>query len=163
MGSGKTTLGIKLASVLTMPFVDLDTFIETEEKQSIADIFESKGEEAFRKMESKHLQNLMNEDRPTVISLGGGTICFEGNLERVKQKGTLVFLDVPASVLAERLLKAKKIRPVLKGVSAAELPKKIKELLDQRLVYYRQAHVIASGLSLTHLNLQQQILEHDKK
>jgi shikimate kinase len=163
MGSGKTTLGIKLASVLTMPFVDLDAYIETEEKQSIADIFEHRGEAVFRKLETKHLESLINEDRPTVISLGGGTICFEGNLERVKQNGTLVYLDVPVSVLADRLVRAKKVRPLFKGLTAAELPKKIKELLEQRLVYYQQAHVVASGLSLTPTHLQQQILEQTKK
>ena len=92
MGSGKTTIGIQLARKLFLNFTDLDDFIEEKEQQSIKEIFKQKGEIYFRKIEHKYLKQFINENESYVLSLGGGTPCYAGNLDLIlKNKKSLSF------------------------------------------------------------------------
>jgi shikimate kinase len=88
MASGKSAVGKVLAEALHVQFVDLDSFIEEREQLSIAKIFETKGEIYFRKMESVHLQELLNSKEFFIISLGGGTPCYGKNMEFIKNKSS---------------------------------------------------------------------------
>jgi shikimate kinase len=158
MGSGKTTLGKKLASLMNLPFIDLDRYIETKEKDTIADLFEKKGEKVFREIESICLEEILLQKQPAVVSLGGGTICFHSNLEKVKKNGTLIYIDLPPKVLAERIKNGKTKRPLLQNVAAQDMLDFVERKLEERKKFYNQAHIIVNGLNLTPQHLYQIII-----
>ena len=72
MGAGKTTVGKALAEKQKVPFLDTDQLIEEKAGMTISRIFETQGEEAFRKMETSVLEDLLKRNDQTVISVGGG-------------------------------------------------------------------------------------------
>jgi len=158
MGSGKTTLGKKLASLMKLPFIDLDHYIETKEQNTISGLFEKKGEAAFRKIESVCLEEILQQKNRTVISLGGGTICFHSNLEKVKKSGTLIYVDLPPKVLVERIKNGKTKRPLFKNVAEQNMLEFVEQKLEERKSFYNQAHIIVNGLNLTPQHLYQTII-----
>jgi len=93
-GSGKTTLGKMLAEKLTLPFLDMDEYIEKKAGMSIPEIFEKNGEPAFRDIESMVVSELAIADG-TVIATGGGTVLRSENVSALVQNGFIVFLDRP--------------------------------------------------------------------
>lgn len=163
MGSGKTTAGKTLAALLKTRFIDLDEYIEKKENRTIAIIFEEQGEAAFREIESLCLQEVMRYKDPHVISLGGGTVCFNSNLETIKQHGTLIYIELPVAVLADRIKQSKFTRPLLKSLSPEELIQNIEEILSERKKFYEQAHITVNGLNLTPQLVQQKILAFTKE
>jgi shikimate kinase len=160
MGCGKSTHGRKIASVLKMPFTDLDAYIQTKESKTVQFIFDNEGEEEFRTLETKYLSEIVNNPKPQVISLGGGTVCFNNNLELIKEKGVLVYIQMPAGALAERLQKSKQKRPLLKNLKADELELFIEKKLQERELFYKQADIIVDGINLNHLQLHQLLIDH---
>ena len=143
--SGKSTLGRGLARTLNCPFVDMDKRIETREGMSISEIFNLKGEDFFRKVESEVLKALPTDERQ-VISTGGGVPCFFDNLAFIKTYGLSIFLDVPPTVLAQRMLYTRKDdRPLYRKTSPAELLATLETTYEKRLPFYRQADVTVSG------------------
>ena len=162
MGSGKSTIGKKLAKLYKVNFVDLDQYIEQKEKLSVQSLFENFGEEAFRKMEKKCLDEVLINEKNTVIALGGGTICFENNLGNIKKNGLLIYIELPAVALAQRLEKSKVKRPLLKNYKGDELVSFVANKLDERKEYYHKAHIVVPGISLTPQFLQQKISEYKK-
>ena len=88
MGCGKTTVGIRLSKLINKKFIDLDQFIELTYNQKIQDIFLTRGEVYFRKIESECLNALMLKYNNAVISLGGGTICYSNNLELINNSNS---------------------------------------------------------------------------
>ncbi|MES2680079.1 MAG: shikimate kinase [Bacteroidota bacterium] len=159
MGSGKSTLGKNLAGLLQLNFIDLDNYIETHEKKSITLIFEQQGENSFRKIESTCLLEVLDVQQPSVIALGGGTICFGNNLAQVKNAGLLVYLELSAADLAIRLKNNLSERPLLKNVNTEELVTNIAGKLSDREIFYRQAHLIVNGSNLSVQTLQQKIID----
>jgi len=99
MGSGKSHMAKKLAVIAHIEVMDLDQIIENEEGMSIREIFSQKGEEAFRQIESNALRQLVNrlsslaDNRIYVISCGGGTPCFHGNMDWMNEHGVTVWLN----------------------------------------------------------------------
>ncbi len=138
MGSGKSTLGEKLAMELKIPFIDSDKVIEEIANMSIAAIFKEKGEETFRKMESMFLQSLVNIPA-FVLSTGGGMPCFNNNMLLLNELGVTVYLKNTSDVLADRLLKGKNARPLIEGKSKEELIQFIDDNLLQREKFYSLA------------------------
>lgn len=93
MGIGKTTIGKQLAEILQLPFIDLDNEIEVQEQQTIQSIFSTKGEEYFRLVEKKCLENIITSNRSkTVIALGGGTMCHLNNHTLLLKSGLIIYL-----------------------------------------------------------------------
>jgi shikimate kinase len=80
MGSGKTTLGKQLAKKLNLQFVDMDLFIENRYHKSISEIFKEKGEDGFREIERRTLQEIAGFEN-VIISTGGGLPCFFDNMD----------------------------------------------------------------------------------
>jgi shikimate kinase len=141
MGAGKTTIGKELASQMKLTFIDLDHFIENRYHKTIPKIFEEKGEEAFRDMEQKTLREVA-EFEEVVISAGGGTPCFHQNMLFMNEKGTTIYLKVSIAELVNRISAHKNTRPVLKGLSDAELYRFVEDIITKRSPFYEQAHII---------------------
>src|SRR5688500_8759491 len=91
MGSGKSTVGRLLAQTLQFPFMDLDQELERSESNTVAEIFEKRGEPYFREAERRLLKSIHSD--PAVIATGGG--CFLHNQKWMLRNGTVIFLDVP--------------------------------------------------------------------
>ena len=142
MGSGKTHWGKILSQQTSLPYFDLDEVIVTSEKMSVQQIFHDKGEEYFRIKEQEVLEALAEDHDDVIISTGGGTPCFFNNIDFMKQQGTVVWLNTSVNTLLERLLKQKNSRPLIKNISDSELKSYIIKKLQDRKMYYEQAHVM---------------------
>jgi shikimate kinase len=137
MGSGKTTVGKHLATHLGYRFVDTDSLVERVAGQSIQTIFESQGEEVFRQLEGQVLAEVSAYAyQKLAIATGGGIILRRENWSYLHH-GLVIWLDVPVSVLCQRL-KQDTTRPLLQ---AHEVEAKLQTLLDQRQSLYAQADV----------------------
>jgi shikimate kinase len=147
MGSGKSTAGKKLANKMGYEFIDMDAFIETEYQLSIPEIFKTKGESGFRQLEREALQTLSTKDG-VVIACGGGTPCFNDNMDVMKASGITVYLKLSVDVLVSRLLVAKEQRPLIANKTEAELRTFITRQLEVREDFYRNAHYIVKGKDL---------------
>ena len=141
-GSGKTTLGRPLATHLRLPFVDLDHYIERKEGKSVRKIFEKTGESWFRKTEAVALRQATEEYEQGVIATGGGTPCFEGNMDFINRHGTSVYLQVPIEEILSRM-KAEgiAIRPLLAGKTDEQLHHFFSETLSHRKQFYTKATI----------------------
>ena len=148
MGSGKSTLGKKLAEALSRIFTDLDRFIEVEENRTIPDIFEKEGESAFRKLESNALRRVLQYPGQ-VVAVGGGAPCFPGNLELIREKSLSLYLRVSHEQLLYRLAHSSTPRPLLKGKSESEKSQLIADLMAEREPYYIQADIVLESDEIT--------------
>ncbi|MCE4566295.1 shikimate kinase [Maribellus sp. CM-23] len=138
MGSGKSTLGRRLAKHLGVQFVDMDHYIEERNCKTIPQIFEEEGEAEFRKKERKALEEL-SEFTDIVIATGGGAPCFFDNIDLMNSTGKTIYLNIDPTILADRLLHSKTERPLIKGKSRDELVAFIDDTLKKRNEFYMQA------------------------
>lgn len=135
MGSGKTTMGIRLSYKLRRTIIDTDKMIEKIEGRSISDIFAEDGEEYFRKKETEVLKKLQMEQVPRIISVGGGTPLREENRALLRELGTVVYLKASPETVYQRL-KGDTTRPLLQGDDPQG---KIEALLSEREDRYAAA------------------------
>jgi shikimate kinase len=147
MGAGKTTLGKALARTLGLQFIDLDDFIIARQHKSIAQIFAEVGEDGFRRLERRALEEVA-EYEDVVISLGGGTPCFFDNMELVRRAGRSVYLKPSEEVLHRRLIEGKKKRPLLADKNDAEILTFMREQLAWREPYYQKAEMTFNASNL---------------
>lgn len=140
MGSGKSYWGKLWAQKHEVPFYDLDEMIEKTTGKSVVDIFEKKGEAYFRKLESAALRSLAGEDH-CIIACGGGTACFDGNIEWMNEHGLTVYLHASPSLLLENIMKEKEKRPLVKNVNEAELLFFVQKKLEERLPFYERSKI----------------------
>lgn len=135
MGSGKTTVGLRLSYRLRKPVIDTDKEIEREEKRSISDIFATDGEAYFRDKETAYLRKLLKNPGNQIISVGGGLPMREENRELLHKLGQVFYLNAHAKTIYERL-KHDTTRPLLQG---ADPQTKIRQLIGERDAFYRAA------------------------
>ena len=132
-GSGKSTVGVALASHLQWPFVDTDALIELKESKKITDLFVDNGEEYFRAVEFETLQEVLQEPS-AVISLGGGAPISQGaQAALLSSDSIIVFLDVSLATAAPRV-GFNRDRPLLLGNPRAQW----QALSDQRRPIYEK-------------------------
>jgi shikimate kinase len=144
MGSGKTTVGKKLAREFDCQFLDLDEVFETKYHIRIADFFEKYDEQAFREIESKLIKET-NTSENLIVSTGGGTPCFHDNLSWMKKSGLVVYLQMSVPALVNRLSNAKRVRPLIRNMNIDELKAFIGTQLKERDHYYQQAQIVING------------------
>jgi len=159
MGSGKTTVGKKLARLLDYQFIDLDEIFEEKYHIKIADFFVKYDEQAFREIEStliKETEQINN----VVISTGGGAPCFNDNLSLMKSNGLTVYLQMGIPALVYRLSNAKRVRPLLKDMNNEELTYFITKQLNERDTFYKEAQIIINGENCEIETLAQSIKLH---
>ena len=142
MGCGKSAVGKRLAALKSLSFIDLDEYIESQEKKTISQIFEQKGELYFRKKERFYLEKLLSKDPHAVISLGGGTPCYFDNIDFVVQKKDILslYLKTSPKTLAGRLFDQKDHRPMIAHLQTPqELEEFIGKHLFERVLFYIKA------------------------
>ena len=145
MGSGKSSVAKELAKQIGFEFTDLDDYIQEKEQLKIPEIFTKKGEIYFRKMERIYLENLLQFQKPLVLSLGGGTPCYSDTMNLINQTSnfTSIYLSANVNTLTERLFKEKEKRPLISHLETREdLNDFIKKHLFERSFYYNQAETI---------------------
>lgn len=136
MGSGKSTVGQAAALQLGLTYVDTDALVEARAGMSIAEIFASQGEQAFRELERETLLALC-EERELVIATGGGAFVQEPIAQALLETGLVVYLKAPFDVLWERI-QGDPGRPLLAGDGAYE---RARALYERRQSLYERAHV----------------------
>lgn len=141
MGSGKSTIGRKLADELGWQFIDTDVFIEARFRQRVSDMFDSVGEEVFRRRERIVIEELSGM-QDCIIATGGGLPCHSDNMELLDSSGLTVYLSVSDEALAARLELCKRTRPTIRHKSGAELLAHVQEAMQTRRPIYRQARLI---------------------
>ena len=149
MGSGKTHWGRLLAAETGQPYFDLDEVIVAAEKMSVERLFQQNGEEYFRNQERATLEALALANPDAIISTGGGTPCFFNNIDFMRSHGRVIWLNTSIDILVARLLKQKHSRPLIKNVSDEDLKAFIIKKLQDRKMYYQQAHITLQEETIT--------------
>lgn len=136
MGSGKTTLGRKLAKARGLNFVDTDKMVAAE-NGAITKIFEQFGEEYFRDLEASALRRALSEDG--IVATGGGVVIRESNRDMLKGN-RVIFLDTASEHVLGKINLTK--RPLLK-----DNPERWQELYESRLPLYKEVstHTVFTG------------------
>lgn len=155
MGSGKTSVGLKLSYKMRIPVEDTDKLIERREGCSVSDIFRRKGEAYFRRLETELLRELTESKALKIYSVGGGTPVREENRKLLKKIGIVVYLRVRPETVYERL-KGDTTRPLLQ---CDDPLKKIRELMQEReCAYGEAADMILDVDTMTLEQIQESIL-----
>lgn len=134
MGSGKTSVGTELSTLLEMDYIDTDDIIVKDSGISINEIFNAYGEAEFRKLERKTIEGL-KDTKNTIISCGGGVVLDSTNIELLRDNGKIVWLKVSPGEILNRLLDDDS-RPLLKDSFTL---KGLSEILKNRLPLYENA------------------------
>ncbi len=146
MGSGKTSVGERLAKQLSYQFRDTDHMLEQQAGDTINHIFSVHGEAYFRNMETYLLKELLPKLSGTVLSTGGGLPLREENVKLLKELGYVVYLNATKETVIKRL-KGDTARPLLQG---EDFEQKVERMLKLRApIYEKAAHksVVTDGRS----------------
>ena len=135
MGTGKSTVGPRVAERAGVPFVDLDAAVTARAGKAVPEIFATEGESGFRQREADELARVLDEGGARVVALGGGTLLDTGRRRAALARARVVTLTARADTIAERT--AGPGRPLLE---AADRPARIRELLEARAGAYAEAH-----------------------
>lgn len=143
MGSGKSAVARALSRQLDLPLIDLDARIESEIGTSIAQFFASRGEEAFREVETRVLKGV--EQEKAVVSLGGGVPTRAQNREMLREAARIgalvVYLAAQSETLAERIRRQPGKRPLIDGQGTLDFDqtrRRVEQLLNEREAFYRE-------------------------
>lgn len=151
MACGKTTFGRALARATGREFIDLDFYIEQRFHKSIPEIFAERGENEFRRMESAMLREV-GEFENVIIACGGGTPCFNDNMDYMLGQGTTLFLEASEEKIVSRLIENSSRRPLMAGKKSDEIRRSVRDGLAGRMSCYTRAHIRFSGEELEDRN-----------
>jgi shikimate kinase len=136
MASGKTTLARMLADHIGWQFADLDQDIESREQQSIPEIWDTRGESEFRRIEHEVMRKRVRAiecGRPMVLALGGGAFVQPQNYAMLENNGVTLWLDCPFHLIERRVQKENGTRPLARD------PERMKRIYEERREYYALA------------------------
>lgn len=146
MGSGKTTIGKRLAKKLKIDFIDSDHEIEKQTGKTINKIFSQDGEPHFRQIEKETISNIIQKNYPVILSLGGGAFVNDDVRNLVKKQCVSVWLDVALDVVLARIGEQSN-RPLLNNVDKSEV---LSKLIAQRSPFYAQCDIRINSDSTSH-------------
>ena len=141
MGSGKTHWGKLWANQNNISFFDLDEVIEQQEHKTIAEVFEQNGETYFRQKETEVLKTF-SEKKNCIIACGGGTPCFNNNMQWMNEHGITVYLSATPDEIVKRVITEQENRPLIKNLHPSELKSFIEKKLKDREPFYTTAKII---------------------
>ena len=147
MGAGKSTTARRLANRLGWEAVDTDDMFEAKYKISVCDFFHKYDEPLYRKLESEVLKETGSMEN-VVVATGGGTACFFDNMEWMNAHGTTVFLRISEQAVVDRLVHAKRKRPLAIGKTEEELTEFVQRHYTERLPFYEQARLTVKAENL---------------
>ncbi len=127
-GCGKSTIGYRMSQKINYSFFDADKYLEEKENRIISDIFSKEGEEYFRKLETKYLEDLSKKEQ-IIISTGGGAVKKKENIDILKQNGIIIFLDRTIEDISKE---NHENRPLLQNIE------NLWKLYDERINLYRK-------------------------
>ncbi|MEB3415226.1 shikimate kinase [Alteriqipengyuania sp. WL0013] len=153
MGTGKSTVGRKLAQTMTVEFTDADHEIEQAAQMSVGDIFTEFGEAYFRDGERRVIARLL-EESSGVIATGGGAFCNEETRALILDRAIAVWLDSPIDVLVERTGR-KDTRPLLRDGDPQEI---LTRLHAERAPFYGEAQLRVESANGPHQQTVERIL-----
>lgn len=133
MGSGKSSVGAELARRLQLSFTDLDRRVEEAEGSTIATIFATQGEAYFRALETQQLHSFLQSSSSGILAAGGGTPCFNANMDEMNAAGMTIYLRCSAETLRTRL-EGSTHRPMIKQPEFS-----LENHLGEREKHYRRA------------------------
>lgn len=139
MACGKTRRGRVMAEELEIRFIDLDAYIVDREKRTIPEIFAAVGEAGFRKLETRYLREVCELYGDFVMSTGGGTPCFNDNMEYMNGQGMTLFLDTDVDTITERLIRGKHKRPMVCHLADDEIREFVCKHRAERMPFYEKA------------------------
>ena len=144
MGAGKSVVGKLLSKTSGYDFYDLDEYIENKEGKKILEIFNDNNEVYFRKIENYYLKEISELKKNKIISTGGGTPCFQNNLELINRSpnSTSIYLKLSVDTLVDRLKNNIDKRPLISGMKDQnQLKEFIAKHLFERSFYYEKSKV----------------------
>lgn len=154
-GSGKSSVGRRLAQRLGLNFVDADAKIEEAANgMSITDIFAKHGEPEFRSLEARVIARLL-EGGQTVIATGGGSFMNADTRQNIARRGVSIWLSAEIALLLERV-KRKSNRPLLRGDDPESV---LRRLLSEREPVYTQADITVISRDVPHEHVVESIIE----
>jgi shikimate kinase len=157
MGTGKTAVGRRLAMLLNMELIDVDTEIEKSQQMTINEIFRQFGEPRFREIETEMIQKL-SERKDVIISTGGGAVLKQKNMDALRKQGIIICLMASPQTILKRTSHNSN-RPLLKVEDPFE---KIKELLNFRKPFYEKADILVDTEDKTPLQIAEEIIDKIK-
>ena len=141
MGAGKTNIGRRLATRLQLPFVDADSEIEAAAGETIPEIFENRGEAAFREGERRVIARLL--DAPVhVLATGGGAYMDPQTRALIRERSISVWLRAELEVLLQRVARRSN-RPLLKQGDPREV---LSQLIERRYPVYAEADIVVDSI-----------------
>ena len=159
MGSGKSHVSKNLSKKLNFPLIDLDQKISEDNLLSIPEIFQTKGEIFFRKEEKRVLENILNEEKDIILSLGGGTPVYYSNMDLINEKSKSIFLRASVKTLTERVLLQKNTRPLIAKLNDDDVPEFIAKHLFERNPFYSKSHFTVDTDSKTANDISAEIIK----
>lgn len=138
MGSGKTTIGKKLAKKTGFKFIDTDSYIEKAQNKSIKYIFEKYGEKYFRNLEKEAISEIRKLNGNFIVSTGGGLPIFNNCIDELNASGVCIWLRAEFNTIMKRVSNDES-RPVLKNAASRE---NIENILTTRSEIYKKAKYI---------------------
>ncbi|MGO9545883.1 MAG: shikimate kinase [Rhodomicrobium sp.] len=145
MGSGKSSIGRRLANVLELPFNDADTAIEQAAGMTVEEIFRNHGEPEFREGEERVIKRLLQAG-PQVLATGGGAVISGKTRAAIAHSGISIWLRAPVELLLHRVSRRDN-RPLLKTPDPRAV---LTRLLEERAPYYAEAHLVLESRDAPH-------------
>ncbi|HLX56860.1 MAG TPA: 3-dehydroquinate synthase [Ktedonobacteraceae bacterium] len=142
-GSGKSSVGSVIASLLGWKFIDTDDLLAIQNGMPVGQVLTHLGEERFRQLESETLRSAAEQER-VVIATGGGSVIAEANRELMHERGLTVYLQVPVETAWQRIQQhlgqsgAQAMRPLVAGDDGLE---RLQRLYETRKTWYEEAEV----------------------
>jgi shikimate kinase len=136
--TGKSSVGRSLAATLSLPFIDTDSLVVSENGMSIREIVISRGWEAFRRLEHTALQQVCTMDR-RVVATGGGIVLDADNIKLMKKSGRIIWLRASPETIKARMLQDQASKTLRPALTSTDNISEIEETLAKRAPLYQHA------------------------